>query len=173
MIRYYLCPIIGTGQGEDIRDPNDESIILTPEDSFRPSLADIPGVNWVTDTPNRSENNGKPNFKYTVVYATASAAVHAQIMALPGVIDLLEGFTDDTNSKTEVIRKLQNSSFSGLSTAMKAKLRAKIGRVATRFDNSSVLQAGSVEDDSIESWLDSVMQQQNLTARIRNLYVGD
>lgn len=70
-VRYYVCPITGTGQ---------------PGDGYRPAIPrprDLPTTSRSCIMP--ATPNGSPTLDWCLAMIDAADGIHAQIAALPGV----------------------------------------------------------------------------------------
>lgn len=159
MIRYYICPIIGTG---------------TEDDPYRPALVDaVAGLNWSTDVPNRSATDGAPTFARCVVCVNASSANHAVLAALPDVADVLDGVLTTETTREELLMRLRSVRFDQLDLASQTAKRARHAGQATPHPTNpaTFMIRAALEDGSMERWMDSLLQQQRRSALVRNLFV--
>jgi hypothetical protein len=173
MIRYYICPIIGTGT-DAVVDPvtGDE---VTPADPYRPALIDaVGGLNWSTDIPNRSVTDGAPTFGSCIVCVNTSQANHDLIRALPSVEDVLDGLLTAERTREELLATLRSRRFDDLSLAVQTAKRARHARLAQahRTNPRAFQVRTALEDGDLEQWMDGLLQQQRRSALVRNLFVS-
>lgn len=92
--RYYICDIIGDGNGDAMPSPT--------TGSFRPAIADL-GVSWVGSIPS-DPVTGHPLHKWALVLVNTDN--HARLIATPGV-DALPDFPLD--GKVNAINNMTRS----------------------------------------------------------------
>ena len=176
MIRYYVCPIIGTGAAA-VRDPLDPEVQLTPADDFRPALADVstPAPNYATIMPVRQDHvDGRPRFAQMLVCVNTDATRHALIAALPGVEDALDGLLTAETSREELLATLRSRRFETLPLADQTAKRARHAALAVAHPTNPerfTVRAG-MEDGDLERWMDGLVQQQRRAALARELFVS-